>query len=270
MEMIPKKNSKYYVYVIMETHTIKPIYIGKGRNNRLNWHIYAIKSGYHYNHKLSNKISKITENLTKMENIFIYKDSVFENECDALYREKELISIIGIDNLCNLTFGGESGKLTKDSIAKTIESRRLNGKQWHTEETKIKIGNSRRGKPHSQETKDMLRNLSLGTKSHRFGVSHTEETRRLMSENHADFNGEKNPFYDKNHTKDVKDYFRLKYGHEWKIIHKGTEIDVVGKGAIKYYVEEYNKTHNTNISYKTLLMYKNIKKHNIKIVKKGK
>jgi len=263
-----RKKNDYYVYVIAETKTMKPIYIGKGKNNRLNWHIFAIKSGYHYNKKLSNKINKITENFTKLENISIFKDSVFEKECDALHREKELISMIGIDKLCNLTLGGDGSSLTKDSMEKIIKARRLNGKPWHTEQTKINIGNGRRGKPHSQETKEKLRNMFLGNKSCRFGVNHTEETKKLMSQNHADIRGEKNPFYGKHHTQAVKDYFRLKYGHVWVILHNGNKIDVVGKSAIKKYVEEYNKNNNTSISYKSLLMYKHIKKDNIQILKK--
>lgn len=262
-----RKTNDYYVYVIAETKTMKPIYIGKGKNNRLNWHMFAIKNGYHYNKKLSNKIHKITENFTKLENISIHKDSVFEKESDALHREKELISMIGIDKLCNLTLGGDGSSLTKDSMEKIIKSRRSNGKPWHTEQTKINIGNGRRGKPHSQETKEKLRNLFTGNKSCRFGVKHTEETKRIMSENHVDISGEKNPFYGKHHTQKVKDYFRLKYGQEWIILHIGNIIKVVGKSEVKNYVEDYNKKNNTFISYKSLLVSKHIKKHNIQLLK---
>lgn len=52
-----RKKNDYYVYVISETKTMKPIYIGKGKNNRLNWHIFAIKSGYHYNKNNNSSIS---------------------------------------------------------------------------------------------------------------------------------------------------------------------------------------------------------------------
>ncbi len=262
-----KPRYKHYVYIISETKDMKPIYIGKGIGNRCNWHIYAAKAGYHYNTKLYNKLKKLTKNFMEMENIGIHKDSYFENEFDALTRERELISKIGIDKLCNLTFGGEGASLSKDVIQKIVKSRKSNGKTWHTPETKINIGNGRRGKPHSEETKNKLREMFLGEKSCRFGVKHTDRTKMLMSKNHFDITGEKNPFYGKTHSQETRDYFRLKYGYEWTILHNGKRTNVIGKSAIKQYVEDYNLKNNSSISYKSLLMYKEIKKDNIKLLK---
>ena len=100
--------------------------------------------------------------------------------------------------------------------------------------------------------------------------NHTDDARQLMSKNHVDFNGEKNPFYGKSHSKEVRDMFRFKYGYEWVIHHNGNQILVVGKSGVKEYVENYNKENNVSISYKTLIMYKKIKKHNIQLVQNGK
>jgi hypothetical protein len=260
-------NKNYYVYVISETKGMKPIYVGKGVGNRCYWHIYAVKSNYHYNRKLYNKIKKITKNFTEMQNITIHKDNYFEKECEAFNREKELISNIGIDNLCNLTAGGDGASLSKDIIKKIIKSRKSNGKPWHTSQTKINIGNSRRGKHHSEETRAKLREINLGEKSCRFSVKHTDKAKILMSKNHCDFFGEKNPFYGKTHSQETKDYFRLRYGCEWIILHDNKRTIVIGKSAVKKYVEDYNIKNNTTMSYKTLLMYKQIKKYNIKLMK---
>jgi len=43
-----------------------------------------------------------------------------------------------------------------------------------------------------------------GENSPWFNRKHTEETRKIMSENHADFSGENNPFYNRNHTEETR------------------------------------------------------------------
>jgi hypothetical protein len=98
---------KYYVYVIRETHTMDPIYIGKGKNNRAKWHLSASKFGYHYNKKLERTLNKITNNFKDITRIIIQIDSEYDNESEAFDREMGMIREIGITNLCNLSSGGE-------------------------------------------------------------------------------------------------------------------------------------------------------------------
>jgi len=267
MEQIKVSPDKYYVYVICESLSMSPIYIGKGKNSRANWHLYASKFGYHYNKKLERKLKKITNNFTDMNKISIHIDSEHENEYDALDRESKLISEIGLSKLCNLTLGGESPSLSEKSIKKIVESRKSNGKPWHSEETRKRIGEAGKGRKHNEETK---RRFKENHKKPMLGKNHTDDARQLMSKNHVDFNGEKNPFYGKSHSKEVRDMFRFKYGYEWIIHHNGNQISVVGKSGVKEYVENYNKENNVSISYKTLIMYKKIKKHNIQLVQNGK
>ena len=45
----------------------------------------------------------------------------------------------------------------------------------------------------SEETKDKIKKLVSGENNPFYGKKHTEETRKKMSENHADFNGSKHP-----------------------------------------------------------------------------
>lgn len=255
---------KYYVYVIYDTSNMKPIYVGKGRKNRAKWHISASKFGYHYNKKLERKLKKITNNFNDMSGVSIHIDSEYEKERDALDREVKMIAEIGLINLCNLSTGGDSPTLSEDSLRRIVKSRRSNGLPWHSDITRKRIGESRRGKPHSEETKRKFKALN---RKPMLGKHHTDETKRLMSINHADFNGKNNPFFGKTHTKEVKDGFRLKYGYAWIIYHDGKEVSVIGKGGVREYVENYNRETNSTISYNTLIVYKKIDKHNIKIVK---
>jgi hypothetical protein len=157
--------------------------------------------------------------------------------------------------------------LSEDIITKIVESRRGNGTPWHSEETRKRIGSAGRGRKHSEET---IHKFRQNPPKPMLGKTHAEETKKLMSMNHSDFNGEKNPFFGKSHSKEVRDAFRFKYGHEWIIHHNGNQISVVGKGGVREYVENYNKENNVSISYKTLIMYKKINKHNIEIVNNGK
>lgn len=257
----------YYVYVIYDSVNKVPIYIGKGIHNRALWHIHASKSGYHYNKKLEHKIKKITNEYTNMDNVQIYVDSKHIDESSALNRECELICEIGIENLCNLTDGGDNPPHSKSVLSKIVFSRRQNGRPWHTEETKVKIGNGRRGKLHSDATK---RKFKLLNRKYMLGKTHSDATKRKMSNNHADFNGDRNPFYGKTHSDSLKQKFRLQYGHEWCIIHKGVKTSVIGRGGVKLYVDEYNRANSTKISYNSLMYYKKIKKYDIEIVNCGK
>lgn len=51
-----------------------------------------------------------------------------------------------------------------------------------------------KGIPMSEEQKELRRQLFRGNRNPFYGKKHSDETKQLMSEHHADFNGEKNPF----------------------------------------------------------------------------
>ena len=102
----------------------------------------------------------------------------------------------------NLKYGGDGGVAYG-------ENNPFYGKH-HTEETKKKISDNRkgtklsistrrkisesnRGKVRSDECKNKLRLSGLERK-------HTEETKMKISENHSDMLGENNPMYNKNHS----------------------------------------------------------------------
>lgn len=264
MKKLNVDSNLYYVYILRESSTMEPIYIGKGKRNRALWHLYASKFGYHYNKKLERKIRKLTNNFINIESIIIDIDSQYNDENMALNRECELIRDIGINNLCNLTEGGDNPHLSSDSIKKIVSSRKSNGKPWHSNETKEKIGKASLGRKRSEASKQKF---SENHPKPMLGKKHTDKTKLLMSKNHVDFTGNKNPFYGKTHTKEVKNFLRMAFSCNWIIYHDDKQISVVGKTGVKDYIENYNKENNTRISYKTLLMYKKINKHNIQLIK---
>jgi len=109
----------------LETIEGKPFYVGKGTkkegydriNFYNNWEFCKT-----YNPHLYNKINKIEGKFTI--NILEY----FDKENDSLTYEQHLIETIGLKNLCNLTKGGEGFTFK------------------HTEETKQKISQMKKGK----------------------------------------------------------------------------------------------------------------------------
>ena len=55
----------------------------------------------------------------------------------------------------------------------------------------------------SEETREKIRNSTIGENNHFYGKTHTEETKKKMSENHADFRGENHPQYGTHHSKET-------------------------------------------------------------------
>lgn len=100
------ENLIFYVYKLITSEN-EVIYIGKGSGNRMHKHT-QIAMGNSINRtknpKLYNKIKKIISN-----GGFIVPEIVFKStsEIDCLNEEVKLIKEIGLDNLYNLTIGGE-------------------------------------------------------------------------------------------------------------------------------------------------------------------
>lgn len=109
-----------YIYLDPRLNPPLPIYVGKGKENRSEFH--KTKAN---NPILKRKISKINE-LGLEPIVEIYQDNLTDQE--ALNLEIELISKFGrIDlktgTLCNLTEGGEgsSGRIASEETKKTLE-----------------------------------------------------------------------------------------------------------------------------------------------------
>jgi hypothetical protein len=107
-----------YVYIHYRNDNNKPFYVGKGKGKR-----YLSKSSRNPHWK--NIVNKVGYTIRIIEN--------FLTEKEALQREKDYIKLFGRENLTNMTDGGEGGD--------TFSNRK------HSDETKKKISESKKGKP---------------------------------------------------------------------------------------------------------------------------
>lgn len=106
------KENKYYVYFHINKQNGKVFYIGKGCNDRA----FQKRSRNEYWHNTVNKYGY---------EINIVSDNLTNDEAGLL--EIQLISFYGMNNLCNLTSGGdgchEISQIVKDKISNTLKGK---------------------------------------------------------------------------------------------------------------------------------------------------
>lgn len=174
-----------YIYIDPRLNPPLPIYVGKGKGNRSEFH--KTKAN---NPILKRKIAKINE-LGLEPIVEIYQNNLTDQE--ALNLEIELISKYGrIDlntgTLCNLTEGGEgsSGRIVSEETKKLWSQQRKGKKQTEaqyaancnriiSEETKKKQSEANKG--HSRHTPEQIQKI----KEFNTDRKHSEETKELMS-----------------------------------------------------------------------------------------
>jgi group I intron endonuclease len=141
-------------YIIYKTINLLngKIYLGKHQTDNLE--DYYLGSGL----LITEAIKKYGKNNFKKEILFI-----FDNEKEMNSKEKELITeeIVKDPNYYNIALGGEGGPLFKN--------------KKHSEETKKKMSQSKKGKTTPEETKKKL-SAKLS------GRTFSEETKKKMSE----------------------------------------------------------------------------------------
>jgi len=209
-------NENFYVYVFLDPRSpgfyvyddlifeYEPFYIGKGVNDRISISEYDKSNIYKFN-----KINKI-----KNEGLCVISYKIYENltESESFNKERESIDKIGKiitekGPLVNFSDGGNGGdNISKHPFIDDIKKKMSISKMGEK--------NSFFGKSHTDETKRILseKNLgvNIGEKNSFFGKSHTDETKRIISENNKKNIGEKNHFYGKNHTLESKNKIREK------------------------------------------------------------
>lgn len=149
----------YYVYIHYRNDTNNPFYIGKGCGDRA----YVKRRRNKYWNNIVNKHGYT---------IKIYKNNLTEKEAFKL--EKELIE--KYKDLCNMTDGGEGSsgfKHSKETINQLSEFRKTVTGWKHKESTKNKISKSHKGKIFSDKHK---KNIGIASK----GRTHSEETKQRL------------------------------------------------------------------------------------------
>lgn len=196
----------YYVYILRDPRKEnEPFYVGKGKDNRVEFH--GNKADVHNPFKI-NVINKIKE--VGLEPVIEYYRENLE-ESVAFSEEIALIKQYGRrDNgtgiLTNLTDGGEgsSGYIrSEDATEKWYDSRKNSGYK-HPIEVIEKIAKSNTGKKRSSETKKKLSESHIGKiqteesnkkRSEKLkGRKISEEQKRFLSESRI---GENNPMFGK-------------------------------------------------------------------------
>jgi len=180
---------KYYVYHLIDPRTNLPRYVGKGSGERISYHTQLVISGEkHYNPKLHNWISKLFWlGLKPIE----FKVFEIDDEHSAFEMEKEEISRIGIENLCNLHEGGRGGRVSDESIEKIRKS--LIGREFSEDHRKRLsasalgntngIGNkSRTGFKNSKEHNFKIGTSSKGRLAWNKGKKRSEEVKKKISD----------------------------------------------------------------------------------------
>ena len=193
---------KFYTYELISSLDNKIFYIGKGSGDRCYQHekIALGKSKTKLkNPKLYNKIQNI---LDSGGTIIINKILETDNEKEALEKEILMIEKIGVENLCNLTIGGEGTSypngFTDVHRKKISESKIGKKKKNYSEEYKKNSSNRMKeyykngkmipffkGKKHKEETKKKMSNSHLNKKFtdiHKINLAKSLSGRKLSEE----------------------------------------------------------------------------------------
>ena len=183
---------KYYIYILLDeskpgdykfddlSFKFEPFYVGKGTGNRIINTLYDKKTFK------SNKIKSI-----RNKGFNILSEKVYENleNIESLNLEKDIIKLIGrrdlgLGTLVNQTDGGD-GRLYSP----------------HSDETRLKISKTKKAQclsiPHTEETKNNLREINIGENNPMYGKTHTDEVKEQQS---LRVSGSNHPMFGKNHT----------------------------------------------------------------------
>jgi len=133
------KRDIFYVYALQDSRTGAAFYVGKGSKNRAYEHTTDWNLRNDGNRYKVNKINKIRREGGEVE-VRIVADNMSEKK--AFEMEEDLISELGIENLTNMTHGGEGESLSEEMKA--------NLREFHlgktlSEETKQRMSESKSG-----------------------------------------------------------------------------------------------------------------------------
>lgn len=79
-----------------------------------------------------------------------------------------------------------------------------------------------------------------GSKNPFYGKKHTEESRKKISENHADFSGENHPMYGKRHSEETREKMRNRRFH---LLCKSCGVSFIGTSGNQKYCDKCSNRH---------------------------
>lgn len=195
------ENHIFYVYEHWRPDTGTCFYVGKGKDKRA-WDMKNMRNRHHM---------AITSKLTSLGfcvDVRIVVDQISEET--ALNLEIDRIAMYGMENLSNMTSGGDGlrnpSKETREKISQSQKARfakpgardavsRQNKGRVTSEETKLKLAITSKGHRHSVETiekmkvaakvrgvSDITRNANKIALTGKKRAPFTEETRKKMSD----------------------------------------------------------------------------------------
>ena len=212
------ENREFYVYAHIRLDKMETFYIGKGKGERA----YDLERNDHHDN-ISNMCGHaviiIEDNLTEDEAYWLERDTIEDYVFNLGYG----INIEGhndydheLPHLTNMNWGGrgvtsgihhsEEAKM-KMSESKKGKNNSMYGKH-HSEETKKNMSESKKGKNHpfygkhhSDETKKNMSESKKGKNNPMYGKHHSDETKKNMSESKK---GKNNFMYGKHHSEEAK------------------------------------------------------------------
>lgn len=173
---------EHYVYTLAYPDG-KVFYVGKGKNGRIHEHEYQARRGFR-----SHKCSIIRKIWSEGGEVLKTKRATFEKHEEAI--QYEIALIFFMDGLVNQTYGGEgrAGYIVSEETRQKIGNKNkgrpspTKGKPKWTEEEKQAISDRLKGHAVSEETRQKNGQARKGKATWMKGKTHTEETRRILSE----------------------------------------------------------------------------------------
>lgn len=101
--------SRFYAYILVDPRNGIPFYIGKGTNNRHRQHVVEVAQGLKYTANNPRKKAWVRDILDHGYEDVLYDIHPCDSEQHAFDTEERLILEFGLENLTNITPGGDQG-----------------------------------------------------------------------------------------------------------------------------------------------------------------
>lgn len=176
----------------MDSHKRWTVYVHINKiNNKKYVGITSLKPEYRWGRNGSNyKVGLFARAISKYgwDNFDheIVAENLLENEAKEMEKKLifELNTFVKSNNGYNLTLGGDG------TVGIEV-----------SEETRRKISKASKGRKHSEETKELLREINSGENGYWYGKKQTDEAKKKISEANS---GENAYWYGKHHTEETK------------------------------------------------------------------